>query len=47
MIASGIDTFIEVGPGKKLVNMIKKIDPEVKLYSVSELETLLSEVKNA
>ena len=47
MISGGIDTFIEVGPGKKLVNMIKKIDPEVKLYSVSELDTLLSEVKNA
>lgn len=47
MIASGIDTFIEIGPGKKLTNMIKKIDAGVRLYSVSEIETLLSEVNNA
>ena len=29
MIADGIDTFIEVGPGRTLANMIKKIDPTV------------------
>jgi [acyl-carrier-protein] S-malonyltransferase len=45
MIDSGIDTFIEIGPGKTLINMIKKIDTEVKIYSVSELSVLLSEVK--
>ena len=47
MINIGIDTFIEIGPGKKLINMIKKTDPQVKLYSVFELDTLLSEVTNA
>lgn len=45
MIASGINTFIEVGPGKTLIGMIKKIDAEVKLYSVSELDTILAEIK--
>lgn len=30
LIASGIDTLIEIGPGKTLTNMITKIDPEVK-----------------
>ncbi len=45
MIASGIDTFIEIGPGKTLSNMIRKIDTEVKVYRVSELSTILSEVK--
>lgn len=29
MIADGIDTFIEIGPGRTLANMIKKIDPTV------------------
>lgn len=36
MIASGIDTFIEIGPGKTLTNMIKKTDTEVKAISVTE-----------
>lgn len=34
MIADGVDTFIEIGPGKTLSNMIKKIDETVRVYSV-------------
>lgn len=45
MIASGVDTFVEIGPGKTLTNMIKKIDTQVKTYCVSELDTLLREVE--
>ena len=47
MIAEGIDTFVEIGPGKTLINMIKKIDPEVRGFSVSEPDTLFSEIHNA
>lgn len=36
MIADGIDTFIEIGPGKTLTNMIKKISADVKAVSVTE-----------
>lgn len=45
MIADGVDTFIEVGPGKTLINMIGKIDSTVKGYSVSETDKILAEVK--
>ena len=43
MIADGVDTFIEIGPGKTLSNMIRKIDGDVKIYSVSALSDLLKE----
>lgn len=37
MIASGIDTFIEIGPGRTLTNMIKKIDPSAKAYTFAQV----------
>lgn len=36
MIDSGIDTFIEIGPGKTLTNMIKKINPEIRALNAQE-----------
>lgn len=36
MIADGIDTFIEIGPGATLTNMIKKIDKNVKAYDTAQ-----------
>lgn len=40
MAAAGIDTFIEVGPGKVLSGLIKRIEPEVKIYHVEDAESL-------
>ncbi len=42
MIDDGIDTFIEIGPGRTLTNMIKKINADVKAVTVFEY---LSEVE--
>lgn len=36
MIGFGIDTFVEIGPGKTLTNMIKKIDASVKACTFQE-----------
>ena len=36
MIAGGMETFVEIGPGRTLTNMMKKIDPAVKALTVTE-----------
>lgn len=38
MIADGVDTFVEIGPGKTLAGFIKKINSEVSVHNVSTWE---------
>ena len=40
MIAAGADTFFELGPGRTLCNLIKKIDPSVRTFGISGQEEL-------
>ena len=40
LIAEGVDTFIEVGVGKTLSGIIKKISPDVRVFNVENKETL-------
>lgn len=45
MIADGFTDFIEVGPGKTLCGLIKKISKEVRVYAVDSAETLAETIK--
>jgi [acyl-carrier-protein] S-malonyltransferase len=50
MLASGIDTFIEIGPGKVVSGMIKRINKQAKTFNVEDrasLEKTLTELRNA
>ena len=47
MIADGVDTFIEIGPGKTLTGFVRKIDRDVtakNVETVDDLNKLLEEV---
>lgn len=45
LLALGVDTFVEVGPGKVLSGLIKKVDRSAKLYNVSDLESLAKTIE--
>jgi [acyl-carrier-protein] S-malonyltransferase len=45
MIELGVTTFIEIGPGKVLSGLVKKIDRSVNVFAISDLETMKSTVE--
>ncbi len=45
MIDEGVDTFIEIGPGKVLAGLNKKIAPDANIYNVSDLASLEATVE--
>jgi len=40
LIADGVGVFVEVGPGKVLSGLIKRIDSNVKIFNVENMESL-------
>jgi [acyl-carrier-protein] S-malonyltransferase len=48
MLSEGVNTFIEIGPGKALAGMVKKIDRTANVFNIYDCETLektLAELK--
>ena len=46
MIADGVDTFIEIGPGKTLAGFMRKINREVKVLHVSTWNDVEKVIEN-
>lgn len=40
MLEEGVDTFVEIGPGRTLAGFMKKIAPEMKVYQAAKWEDL-------
>jgi [acyl-carrier-protein] S-malonyltransferase len=40
LISEGVDTFVEVGPGKVLTGLMRQISREVKSFNVEDVTSL-------
>ena len=47
MIADGVDTFVEIGPGRTLAGFMRKINRDVKGYNIGtgeDVDKVVSEL---
>lgn len=40
MVADGVDTFVEIGPGKTLSGFMRKITRDVKVLNIEKMEDM-------
>ncbi len=46
MVAAGVDTIVEIGPGKVLAGLCKKIDASLNVYNIFDEESLTQTIEN-
>ena len=46
MLKSGVDHFIEIGPGRVLSGMVKRMDSEVRVENIGDWDSLLTFNRN-
>lgn len=45
LLENGVDTFVEIGPGKSLSGFVKRVNRKVNIYTVTDYESYLSTVE--
>ena len=46
MVGSGVNTFLEIGPGRALSGMVKRINRRANISNVTDLESILDLRRN-